>query len=166
MRRKLLIIGSARHGKDTVCELLQSHGYTFKSSSEVALSVAIYPYLKDKYGYTSELECFKDRSNHRSEWFDLVAAYNYGDKARLAGKVYESSDIYCGLRARAEFKYVKRDFNPIIIWVEAGGRRKHESIESNQLTIEEADIVIDNNGTMIELEVKVQELIETLRGLK
>ena len=34
MLPKLLVVGHGRHGKDTVCEMLEAYGYTFQSSSK------------------------------------------------------------------------------------------------------------------------------------
>ena len=44
---KILILGTARHGKDTLAELLnEDFGMTFKSSSEMANELFIYDELK------------------------------------------------------------------------------------------------------------------------
>ena len=51
---KLLVIGNARHGKDTVCDILREEfGYSFRSSSDFCAEKFIYAELKDRYGYTS-----------------------------------------------------------------------------------------------------------------
>jgi hypothetical protein len=43
-----MIMGHARHGKDTVCEILRdTYGFTFESSSMAAARYAIYPVLQD-----------------------------------------------------------------------------------------------------------------------
>ena len=80
---KIIVLGYARHGKDSVCELLARHGYTFKSSSLFACEKVVYPALKDKYGYESIEACYQDRVNHRKEWFDLIAQYNTPDLTKL-----------------------------------------------------------------------------------
>jgi len=49
---KLLIIGAAHWGKDTVAELLKEYnGLNFISSSQACADIFIYDELKDKYGY-------------------------------------------------------------------------------------------------------------------
>ena len=100
---KLLIIGHMRHGKDTVAEMIEKFtGMSFKSSSEMAAEIFIYDELKDKYGYTSFIECFEDRMNHRAEWHDLIKNYNYPDKAKLAKEILRHNDMYVGMRSQAE----------------------------------------------------------------
>jgi len=100
---KLLIIGHMRHGKDTVAAMIEEFtGMSFKSSSEMAAEIFIYDELKDKYGYSSFLECFEDRMNHRAEWHDLIKNYNVPDKARLAKEILKHNDMYVGMRSQAE----------------------------------------------------------------
>ena len=100
---KLLIIGHMRHGKDTVAEMIEEYtGMPFKSSSEMAAEIFIYDELKDKYGYSSFIECFEDRMNHRAEWHDLIKNYNYPDKAKLAKEILNHNDMYVGMRSQAE----------------------------------------------------------------
>ena len=49
-RKKLLVIGHGRHGKDTVCEILRDkYGYSFESSSQFCSKLFIYEMLKKKY---------------------------------------------------------------------------------------------------------------------
>jgi hypothetical protein len=51
---KILILGNARHGKDTLAELFNKYfGLTFMSSSQASADFFLYDQLKDKYGYTS-----------------------------------------------------------------------------------------------------------------
>jgi len=100
---KLLVIGHMRHGKDTVAEMIEEiTGMSFKSSSEMAAEIFIYDELKDKYGYSSFIECFEDRMNHRAEWHDLIKNYNYPDKAKLAKEILIHNDMYVGMRSQAE----------------------------------------------------------------
>jgi len=100
---KLLIIGHMRHGKDTVAEIIEEYtGMSFKSSSQMAAEIFIYDELKNKYGYSSFIECFEDRMNHRAEWHDLIKNYNYPDKAKLAKEILKHNDMYVGMRSQAE----------------------------------------------------------------
>lgn len=102
-KHKLLIIGHMRHGKDTVAAMIEENtGMSFKSSSEMAAEIFIYDELKEKYGYTSFIECFEDRMNHRAEWHNLIKNYNNPDKARLAKEILKLNDMYVGMRSQAE----------------------------------------------------------------
>lgn len=102
---KLLIIGHMRHGKDTVAEMIEEFtGMSFKSSSERAAEIFIFDKLKDKYGYTSFIECFNDRMAHRAEWHDLICEFNMPDKARLAKEILKHNDMYVGMRSQDEIQ--------------------------------------------------------------
>ena len=93
MLPKLLIVGHGRHGKDTVCEVLQDYGYTFQSSSKFCSELFIFNDLKDKYGYADEEECFKDRHHHRTEWYNMIHNYCKDDLARLGRNLFSENDI-------------------------------------------------------------------------
>jgi hypothetical protein len=84
MNKKVLIIGHARHGKDTLAEFIyEKIGMSYRSSSMACAEFFIYEKLKDKYNYTNVLECFEDRINHRIEWYDMIRYYNHLDEAKF-----------------------------------------------------------------------------------
>lgn len=145
---KIAVIGYARHGKDTVAEILsEQFGYKFNSSSRFANELCVYPVLKEKYGYKTPDECYEDRVNHRAEWHQLIADYCAVDKSCLTREILEVNDIYVGIRCDKEFEASKKLFD-LIIWVEATERiGEIEPYESMKLNKSHADIIIDNNGT-------------------
>lgn len=161
---KLLIIGAARWGKDSMAEILQEHfNLKFKSSSEAAAEIFIYDELKDKYGYKTPFECFEDRVNHRSEWYDLICDYNSVDKARLAKGILEYADCYVGMRDSGEIKEcIKQKLFDLIIWVDASDRLPPEDASSFNITKSDADVIIENNGSFEEFKDKVIRLGNTL----
>lgn len=162
---KILIIGHARHGKDLTAELLCKLDPRLRpplSSSRVACDLFIFNRLKDKYNYESSEQCWLDRVNHRSEWFDLIYAYNATDPARLAKAILQKSDIYVGLRARAEFEAARHLFDHVI-WVD---RSKHCPLEgkgSMELTADDATAVVDNNGSVEDLSVGLSKWISGIK---
>lgn len=162
-KRKLMVCGHGRHGKDTLCELLQKHGFTFQSSSSAA-SKFIYEVLKDKYGYKDAEGCFNDRANHRKEWFDLICEYNKDNPTALAELIYKDSDIYCGIRSLREFNKGKEEgLFDLSIWVDASKRLPAEGEDSNEIKSEHCDIVIHNNGTLEEFEATVNNLLTLIK---
>lgn len=157
---KLLIIGHGRHGKDTVAEYLNTNfDLVFKSSSVHCAENVVYPALKDKYNYDSVHDCFADRYNHRSEWYDLISDYCKNDLARIGREIFKVSDIYCGLRNKREFHAIKN--NGLIdytIWVDRSDWLETEPTSSMSLKPWMADYIIDNNGTLEQLYRNIYDL--------
>lgn len=156
---KTLIIGHARHGKDTVAEIIrEEHGLTFESSSQAAARIFLYDVLKEKYGYQSAEECFEDRVNHRAEWYDLICEYNREDKTRLAREILKTSDMYVGMRDREEIETCidRKVFERIIAVYDH--RKPKENRSSFNMSLDVADDIILNSGTLEDLREKVKEL--------
>lgn len=163
---KILIIGHGRHGKDSVAKIIQLfYGLTYISSSEFCAEKLMYPRLKDKYGYKSAKECFADRANHRSEWYDIISDYCKEDPSQLGRDIFEVSDIYCGLRNKREFHALKNQgIFDICIWVDRSDHLPPEPKDSMTLEPWMADFVIDNNGDEDDLVFAVKTLIDHLMG--
>jgi hypothetical protein len=144
---KLLVISSARWGKDSFGEILRDNfGVTFTSSSQAAADIFIYDRLKDKYGYSTPEECFIDRMNRRAEWHELICEYNIDDKAKLAKEILKQSHVYIGMRDKEEIKEcIKQGLFDLIVWVDASKRLPEEDSSSFNIDISCADIIIDNN---------------------
>lgn len=154
---KILIIGHARHGKDTLAQMMSDiYGFTFKSSSVAASEIFLYDALKTRYGYSSPQECFEDRVNHRVEWHDLICDYNKDDKARLAKDILINNDIYVGMRSHEEIAACKDEglFDLIIGIYDP--RKPMESKYSFDIDFwKECDIVIPNAGSIEDLRLKI-----------
>ena len=159
---KLMIIGHARHGKDTVCDILsKQYGYSYTPSSRLALDIFIYDKIKNRY--SSKEECFNDRHNNRKEWFDLIAEYNKKDSSRLIKKIYTKTDIYCGLRSKLEFNAGKaKKLFRYTLWVDRSKYLPNEGADSITVEKSDADFIIDNNGSLEELEAKIKTLMSIL----
>lgn len=172
MSLKLLIIGHARHGKDTVCEILaENYFFDFESSSRFCSKRFIFNELKDKYGYKTEEECYNDRHNHREEWFNLIQDYNKDDYSRLGREIFNNYSIYCGLRNKKEFEALKKSDIPFItIWVDRSLHLPPEPKESMSLDMSMADFILDNNGDLNDLEENILttlgKIIKSLEEIK
>ena len=151
VQAKYLIVGHGRHGKDTVAELL---GFKFSSSSWQIANL-IYNSLKPKYN--SVTECYDDRHNNRELWFNWITNYNTPDRCRLAREILSTNDCYVGMRRKEEFLATKRFFD-LTIWVDATDRLPLEPLSSMTITRAMCDIVIDNNGSPRQLQIKCWRL--------
>lgn len=161
---KLMIMGYGEHGKDTVCKIInQLYGLTSISSSYFANEIAVYPFLKDLYGYQNPQECYDDRHNHRDEWFRLIKKFNTPDECRLAREIYQQHNGYNGVRDINEFTPIKTaklfDWS---IWVDALERKPPESAESCTVSREDADVVLSNNGAIEETTDEIIKLMSQL----
>lgn len=159
-----MIIGYGRHGKDTVCDILKTYyGYTFQSSSMFCAELFIFNTLKERYGYTSVEQCYEDRHNHRSEWYNLIKDYNREDPSLLGRQLYRQYDIYCGLRNAAEFHALRNagifDYS---IWVDRSEHLPPESSDSISVKPWMADYTIDNNGSLDLLKRNTRSLMSRL----
>ena len=159
---KLLLIGTGRSGKDSLCEYVRDiYGLSYKGSSEIACEKVIYPQLKDRYN--SIEECMADRHNgdNRTLWFKLISEYNTPDKSRLVREVLSEYDLYSGLRCKEEFEASKHLFD-LIIWVDAEERLGvTEDSSSITITKDDADIIIENNADLNTFKGKITRLFDT-----
>ena len=192
IKPKVLILGHARHGKDTVAEILRDqYGLSFVSSSQFCAEHVVWPLVMDHekaYGhhvaagspgmsvdklmeelvmmqplYANAEDCFKDRGNFRHVWYSLIAAYCWPDKARLAREIFAENDIYVGIRNSREFHAVyNAGLADVVIWVDASERKEPESAASCTVEAWMAQFVIDNNGTLEELATNVHSLMAAL----
>ena len=162
----IIVVGLARHGKDTVSAMIADKlGLTFQSSSMVLLDEVIYPVLKDKYGYKDEHECFEDRVNHRQEWFELLRDYNTPDATRLGRLIFSRHKIYCGLRNTNELEaLVLAGLVDYIVWVDAVDRLGVTESESITIWPDEANYIINNNGDLADLEAEVNDFCAMIKG--
>ena len=161
-RNRFIVVGHARHGKDTVGDILADRlSLTAKSSSMVAAEKVVMPYLERFKGitYDSVEAAYADRVNYRSTWYDAIVEFNTPDKTKLAREIFKDSSIYVGLRSQKELWAIKAaglvDF---VIWVDALDRLPPESPKSMTIQPWEADFHIDNNGSLEETIFQVETL--------
>ena len=150
-RPRLLILGHARHGKDTVAEVISDlMGLKFISSSVFVGQECVWP-TWGKERYESFEAMFEDRVNYRSTWKNLILAYNTPDKARTARTMLERGyDMYVGMRSKEEFE-VARGLFDAVIWVDRSKHCPPEDPNSMEMNHHMADVHIDNNGSLDDL---------------
>jgi hypothetical protein len=177
--KKLLILGFARHGKDTVAEILRDqHGFKFISSSMFCAGRVMMPFFDrfSPYGdkvagfddrtfrsYSSVEECFEDRMNFRDIWHQQIAAWNKDDRTKLSREILEVADIYVGMRALAEYEAAKHLYDDIW-WVDATGRGlPPEDKNSMNIEFNPAEMrLINNNGSLEDLHREVTKALGEL----
>ena len=161
VKPKIMIIGHAQHGKDTVASMLEEEfSYSHISGSWIACQQIIFPQMSKRY--SNDHECYIDRVNNREVWFNLIARYNDPDKARLGKLIYEKSDVYCGVRDASELWAINSlDLYDLCIWVDASKRMPKESPLSINVTEHMADVVVDNNGTEEQLLSNLRKVLES-----
>ena len=163
---KLLVIGQGRHGKDEACSYLEKkQGLTFESSSKVFV---------DEFGelllglseFNSVEEFYENRFEYRDLLYQAICAYNKHDKAKLAKKITQKYDIYCGLRDDKELEEcVRQNVFDAIIWVDASKRVSYiEPSSSCKVTKEMADFIVDNNGTLEHLYRQLDLIIGEIKN--
>ncbi|SRR6267142_5498068 len=169
MTLKLMILGYARHGKDTAAEILRDNlGLTFTSSSFAAAEKVMVPFFATKgITYATLDECYADRVNHRGDWYEQIKAYNTPDGSRLAREIYKDNDIYVGMRSVAELEAVRKEglYN-YSIWVDRSKHVAPESSASCSVTQAMANYTIDNNGTLEQLKINTLALYWDLVSLE
>lgn len=162
---RVVIFGHKQHGKDTACEYLQSKfGISFISSSLFACQNFLFEQMRDSYGYKTIEECFADRVNHRKYWYETIRDFNFPDKTRMGRLLFDKHDIYCGIRDLEEFNALKAaGLVDLSIFIDASDRLEKESTESMNVSIEDADIIITNNGTLDEFYKKLDRLFMIIK---
>ncbi|MEK6811930.1 MAG: hypothetical protein AABX91_00610 [Nanoarchaeota archaeon] len=152
-KKRLIVAGYGRHGKDTFCEMLREiANYTFTTSSFVASQI-VFDEIGGAYGYKNAPDCWEDRANHRAEWYEIITKYNTPDKSRLGRRIFEGFPVYCGIRNFDEFNALKeRGLFDLSVWIDASLRMPPEAGSSMTVRREDCDIVVDNNGGLEELE--------------
>ena len=141
---KILIIGHARHGKDTAAEYIRdTYNIAFESTSMYMCRYFVYPYMTDQYN--SYIECFNDRMNQRKYWFIILRDWTIGDPSKLVRYFLRGYDIYVGLRRQIVLDdCIKKDLFDVILWIDASGRLHLEPQFSIEFDSENM-FWIDNN---------------------
>lgn len=157
-RPKVILLGHAHHGKDTVAEMLRDgHGYSFQSSSMFCAERVMMPYFASHgVPYASVEECYADRVNHRATWFDKISEYNFADPARLCRELFAINDIYVGMRSAREFE-AARELADCVVWIE-DPRKPKEGRDSFDIDFHPSMRYLRNDGTLDDLRAAVDRL--------
>jgi len=169
---KILILGHAGHGKDTFAEMLrEASGNILTSCSS---SWFMTEYVLGKFEkcaaqpnfspYKTKEECYNDRYNHRSFWFECIADYNkeHG-MAHLGKELTRCYNIYTGMRNPHEYvACIKENVFDVIFYVDASDRVPLEDKSSNQMNFSHEMFAVDNQSNLENLKQQAENIIEGL----
>lgn len=162
---KYIFTGFKEHGKDTACEIVEEYyGLTSISSSWFACKKFIFERLKDVYDYLTIEECFADRVNKRNVWYQLIREYNAEDKTRLGRELFEEYNIYNGIRDKEELDALVELYGDqiTVVWIDAIKRKPPEDTDSMNITMDDCDLVIDNNGDLKDLMINIRRIMAVI----
>ena len=162
MKIKLLIIGNDGCGKSTLVKILSP----IMNIAETSTVAAPYVFNELKYSrsYATVEECHRDRVNERQVWKDFIRdVINGEDLSNLAKlAIKDGYDGLSGVRHREEFEAIKKEgLFDYIIWVE-GPNRKEPGKNSNELTKEDADLIVYNQTIVYDYLRNIFNLIRTI----
>jgi hypothetical protein len=164
MHPKILILGFARHGKDTAAEFLRDDfGLSFCSSSLFCAEKIVRPALAAQGIFYSDVQsCFEDRGKHREKWFEAIKNFNTNDHARLGRALFEQYDIYVGLRNVQEVEALKKEKRiDLTLWIDSSDRGiPKEDMSSCTVSPLDADIVVKNDGGLEDLRMRLRSICE------
>lgn len=162
---KILILGHAKHGKDTAAEHLRdAHGVDFRSSSLFLADRVVRPALAARgLEYDTLEDCYADRVNHRALWHELIAGYNTPDPARLAKAILAECDCYVGMRSKREYD-ASRSLFDAVLWIDASRRGlPPEGGDSMDIVFNPAQMLrVDNGGTLEQLRAELDGFVHSL----
>jgi hypothetical protein len=162
----ILILGHARHGKDTVAELIARFtSLYFTSSTQIYNEEFVFDAFSDKYGYETKIACFNDRVNHREEWYNLIKDYNSPDLTAGTRLIFDHSDIQVGIRDKDELEAsITAGLYDLILGVHNPNLPYESKSSFNIDVLRYAEEMIWNNGDLEELEEKVRYFCKHILG--
>lgn len=161
---KLAICGPGRCGKDTVAEWLgRNTRMRYKAGTSLWAAPLVFErMLAAGYDYTTVVDCWSDRHNHRQLWAETIGDINRDDPVKLYRDCLAEQDLLTGLRWRHELQAVRAaglvDF---WVWIERPGRYD----PTQEYGPEECDVMIYNGGTLDDLDAKLRAFCR-LAGIK
>lgn len=158
---RILVLGHARHGKDTVAAMISyKNGPRALSTSVAAMRVVRRALAEAGINYKNAKACFADRVNRREFWFDTIAELNNPDPATLVRHVLSDHDVVVGLRSAREFE-AAADLFDAIWWIDASARGVPQEPTSSMNIVFDPErmALIDNSGSLADLERNVASAI-------
>jgi hypothetical protein len=143
MATRIALCGPGRCGKDTAADWLAANTkLRYHQSTSQAAADICFKKLHKKYGYKTPQEAFVDRHRHRTEWAEIIWAYNKPDGIRLYRDMVRTNDVLNGIRKSNELHACKQlGLIDLAIWIDRPGYFEEGSMS---LCVEECDIILPN----------------------
>lgn len=159
---KLYICSGKRSGKDHAAEYLKNCiGLRYESSSMFAIRTVLFERLNKEFGFKTPEDAFANRQTpEMRKWlYDAISAINKDDPTELSNAIFLENDCYVGIRNYVELDAAKRRWSDVlVIWIDAEGRVATEDVDSCTIKKTQADIIIENKGTVEEFNDKLRRL--------
>lgn len=166
---RIAVCAYGRHGKNSVSKLLfKMTGLRYPKSTSEAAAELVFSHLKESHDYKTVKQCWEDRHNHRSTWAKIIWEHNSPLGITLyADMVRDGCDILDGIRQADELSAcVYHGIVDLTVWVDASKRMPPEDSSSCTVGPDDCQHVIDNNGTLEQLEDNVARFVkEHLSGV-
>ena len=159
---RLVITGRGLAGKDLACQFLkrQTRLRYEQSTSAAAAQVVYERYMRDRY--PDAQTCWEDRRNRRIEWARAIDEYNGPTCCQLYADMLATHDIINGIRRIVELEACRRHLLiDLVIWLERESAPPDASLDYGR---EACDIIIDNNGSKVDLYTRLLRLAKTWPG--
>lgn len=153
---KIGICGHGRAGKDTAAEWLAKHtGLRYVAGTSYWARHLVFERMSG-YGYDNADECWQDRHNYRKIWAKIIGEYNRRDPVQLYRDCLAEQDLLTGVRWLHEFKAIKESgLCDVWMFVHRPGIPVDPTCE---ITADDCDIAIRNDGTLDEFHEKLRRL--------
>jgi len=151
---RVLVLGHARHGKDTFADWLIPNQ---SPTSLMALDLFLFEKLQSDPNFINKYstieDAYEDRANNRVYWHESIKEYNTPDWSRFAKEVFRMQSMYVGMRAVQEYQScIQQGLFDVIYWVDRSDHLDNEPITSMTIHYDPSRmILIDNNGTLEQL---------------
>ncbi len=149
---KILVLGNRYSGKSTVAgvlsDLIKSRGGYIDTSTIIIQQFAAANNL-------SPGEIAQNKESYRDDLFNYARSIQEEDPAYFVDQALGTSDIVCGVRNKDEVEATKHKFD-LTLWID---RSTAERSSTEMVGPEDADVVVDNDGTISQLRFQLEEIL-------
>ena len=147
---KILFVGRSECGKTLAGE----YAATLLKTKCTNISDLLVAEFAEKMGVSPDV-IMKNKEEYRKPLWELGRSYQESSPASLALKALEAGDVVTGVRNKDEFEACRGLFDKVV-WV---SRFSAQAKIGDVLTPEDADVILDNNGSKNDLYMAVMDLM-------